>query len=351
MHRAIASLAAWMVALPALAQAPDRELAQPFGWSSSGPSFPYVSAIATPLDDDRVVYAGATQGSGTQSALFQSGDAGASWIDLADAPSGEAVTAIGIDPRNSQNLIALTESDQTAKLYRSADRGATWYHALDTGASCGRSIAFDRVADSAFIACFDRIFRSDDAGITWVRNVSPANDVYGVASSPDGSILAFSSDTIYRSEDAGASWRVVGTAPEACPTILALAVSPDAPETLFVGTGQPTFQHLFCGGVFRSLDGGASWSSADLGLLISNILIDPQEPSRVFASALRCGGFFCPLGGVFMSTDRGETWKDLHFPHDSAGAIALSSSGRTLYAAGGTVFQYRFRRPGVLAPR
>src|ERR1700730_6925171 len=238
-----------MVALPALAQAPDRELAQPYRWSSSGPSFPSVSAIATPLDDDRVVYAGATQGSGTQSALFQSGDAGATWLDLANAPSGEAVTAIGIDPRNSLNLIAETlHADQMATLYRSHDRGATWYHALDTGVSCGRSIAFDQAADSAFVACFDRIFRSDDAGITWVRLVSPANDVYGVASSPDGSILAFSYDTIYRSEDAGASWSVGGTAPQDCPTILTLAVSPDAPKTLFVATGQPTYLSLLCGG-------------------------------------------------------------------------------------------------------
>lgn len=352
MHRAIPSLAVLMVALPVIAQVPAREPVQASRWSSSGPSLPVAYAIATPSDADRLVYTGASQVYETQSALFQSGDAGASWVGLANAPAGETIAAIAIDPRNPLNMIAETRhADQAATLYRSSDRGANWYHAFDAGVRCGSSIAFDSAAGRAFIACGDRFFRSDDAGLTWVRILSPASDVYGVVSSSDASIFAFSYDRIYRTENAGVSWSIVGRAPEACPGIHALAVSPDAPTTLLVGTGQPTFQHLLCGGVFRSFDGGASWSSTNLGLYINSILIDPQEPSRVFASAIKCCGFFSVAGGVFMSTDGGETWENLHFPSDSAGAIALSSSGRTLYVAGGTVFQYRFRRPIVVAPR
>lgn len=347
MRRAFAIFAAVMVGVPIHAQ----ELARVGGWSSSGLPFPVVYTIATPEDDARVVYAGASPLDTSVGALFQSSDRGTSWIDLADAPVGETVTSLAIDPHETRNMIASTRHlDLTTTLYRSTDRGLTWYQGLNIEVGCG-AITFDRVTDSAFVACGDRLFRSDDAGITWLRLVSPASDIYGVATGPDGSVFAFSFSTIYRTQSAGSSWSLVARAPEPCPNISVLAVSPDAPETLYVGTGAPTFQHLLCGGVFRSLDGGATWSSLELGLYISDILIDRREPTRVFASAINCCGFFSVPGGVFMSTDGGSTWKDLRVPYSGAGELALSASGEILYAVAAGLQHYPLRRSIVVPPR
>ena len=72
--------------------------------------------------------------------------------------------------------------------------------------------------------------------------------------------------------------------------IVALAVDPAAPATLYAaGEG---------GGVFKSADGGASWSRFDAGLThtdVAALALDPAAPSRVYAGTLG--------GGVFAIQD------------------------------------------------
>ena len=72
------------------------------------------------------------------------------------------------------------------------------------------------------------------------------------------------------------------------PSVRALAIDPQTPSTLYAGTGN---------GVFRSTDGGASWTAVNSGLTslaIDTLAIDPQNPSTVFAGTSG--------GGVFSTT-------------------------------------------------
>src|SRR5205807_3893879 len=69
-----------------------------------------------------------------------------------------------------------------------------------------------------------------------------------------------------------------------------LAIDPQTPATLYVGTRAD--------GVFRSTDGGESWSAVSAGLPnlpVTALAIDPQTPTILYAGTER--------GGVYKSTD------------------------------------------------
>jgi hypothetical protein len=147
------------------------------------------------------------------------------------------------------------------------------------------------------------------------------------------------------------SWSLVGSAPEACPYLTVVAVSPESSETLYAGTVIPTLRQVQCGGVYRSLDGGGTWTPfAAADEFVTSVLLDPRDPQRIFVAAIRCCGFFSSPGGVLQSSNGGSSWKDLNLYFGAAG-LSLSSSGDILYAASGGVQSLPLRRPAVAAPR
>src|SRR5439155_1064824 len=82
----------------------------------------------------------------------------------------------------------------------------------------------------------------------------------------------------------------------------ALAIDPVTPATLYAGTDS--------NGVFKSTNGGASWSAVNTGLTVktvSNLAIDPQTPATLYTATREAAGF--GSGGVVnKSTDGGGSW-------------------------------------------
>ncbi len=86
--------------------------------------------------------------------------------------------------------------------------------------------------------------------------------------------------------------------------IASLAVAPTDPLIVFAGTSA---------GVYKSVDGGHSWTGPVTGIpltLVGGIAIDPSDPARVFAAVGELPG---DVGswGVYRSTDSGATWARL----------------------------------------
>ena len=79
---------------------------------------------------------------------------------------------------------------------------------------------------------------------------------------------------VYRSQDGGTSWSVLDVFPYGA--VLALAIDPLAPSTLFVGSAYGT--------LLRSSDGGDHWDAGDLLLgAVNQIVVDPSAPGVVYA--------------------------------------------------------------------
>ncbi len=119
-----------------------------------------------------------------------------------------------------------------------------------------------------------------------------------------------------------------------------IAVDPNNPETVWVGTGENNSSRSSYGGmgVYRSDDGGQSWRFMGLGDTdrIGRILIDPNDSDRIYVAAL--GKLYTPGGqrGVFRSTDGGKNWQQVLDGGDWTGVVDLvfkPGDANTLFAA------------------
>jgi photosystem II stability/assembly factor-like uncharacterized protein len=191
---------------------------------------------------------------------------------------------------------------------------------------------------------------ADLAALRW-RLVGPfrggrVGAVVGDPSKPLVFYMGAANGGVWKTTNAGQIWRNISDSVSTISGVGAIAVAPSDPNVIYVGTGERDLREDLThgNGVWRSTDGGASWTS--LGLAPTRqtgaIRVDPRDPDRVYVAAM--GHAFAPNSerGVFRSTDGGASWKKVLFLDDSTGAIDLAmdpSNPRILYAA-----MWRFQR-------
>jgi len=126
---------------------------------------------------------------------------------------------------------------------------------------------------------------------------------------------------VFKSTDGGGSWSQFNTGLTST-SVRALAIDPTSSQTLYVGTS---------GGVFRSTNGGNNWKAVNTGLTgtsVSTLAIAPNSPQTLYAGT--------DGKGVFESTDGGNTWKSVNTGLTSTGINALMIDSRfpkNLYAS------------------
>jgi photosystem II stability/assembly factor-like uncharacterized protein len=126
--------------------------------------------------------------------------------------------------------------------------------------------------------------------------------------------VAVGSGGVWKTENAGTTWKPIfedqGSYSIGCVTI-----DPHRPETIWVGTGENVSgRHVGYGdGVYRSLDGGESWTRMGLSdsQHIGMIRIDPRDSDVVYVAAQ--GPLWSAGGdrGLFKTTDGGATWEKI----------------------------------------
>ena len=144
---------------------------------------------------------------------------------------------------------------------------------------------------------------------------------------------------VWKTVDAGQTWRSVWRGPDVG-SIGALAIAPSDPNVIYAGTGEPDPRTDISSGdgVYRSTDGGRTWTTVGLqdSHQIARIVVDPRDPDVVYVAAE--GNIFAPNTerGVYGSTDGGATWRKLLFVNDSTGAVDVAmdpANSRILYVA------------------
>jgi hypothetical protein len=133
----------------------------------------------------------------------------------------------------------------------------------------------------------------DDAGLTGadVRalEVAPVTDQHAPAT-----VYAGTAKGVFKTTDGGTSWTTTDTVGLTASDVRALAIDPTSPAIVYAGTAN---------GVFKTTDGGTSWAATDaVGLTASDVralAIDPTTPAIVYAGT---------ANGVFKTTDGGTSW-------------------------------------------
>jgi photosystem II stability/assembly factor-like uncharacterized protein len=180
------------------------------------------------------------------------------------------------------------------------------------------------------------LWRTDDAGHSW-RNISDGyfrtSSIGAIAVAPsDANVIWVGSgehpirgqsstygDGVYRSTDQGRTWSHVGLAPTR--QISAVRVHPSNPDLAYVAAQGDRWKGTPERGVYRTADGGKTWTHLLKGLNAtsgaSDLSMDPTNPRILYAAMwdhqrvpwqVRSGG---PGSGIWKTTDGGESWTRL----------------------------------------
>jgi len=171
------------------------------------------------------------------------------------------------------------------------------------------------------------------SGMTW-RSIGPFRGGRAVAVSGvpgGGSTFYFGAvdGGVWKTTDAGTTWTPLFDA-QPVASVGAIAVAPSDPTVIYVGTGESDIRSDLASGegVYKSTDSGKTWQNIGLKdtRQISRIFVSAQDPNTVFVAAL--GHAYGPNEerGVFRSTDGGASWTKVFYRGPQIGAADLSMS-------------------------
>ncbi|HEY1498360.1 MAG TPA: glycoside hydrolase [Acidobacteriaceae bacterium] len=254
-------------------------------------------AVAGVADQPNVFYIGQVDGG-----VWKSTDYGRTWAPIFDAQDTQSIGALAVAPSNSAIVYAasgegLHRPDLSVGdgIYRSEDAGKTWTHLGLRGGEQIPAMAVDPTNPNRLFAAVlghpygpneERgIFRSDDGGKNWKKVLYKGDRIGGsdVVLDPKNPRIVYASlweDTLGPWEDANQ----------------------------YSGTG---------GGLFKSVDGGATWKPLTKGLPEGleqiNVAVAASNPQRLYATLQfkSEGGESYASGrglGVYRSDDAGESW-------------------------------------------
>ncbi|MEQ8423553.1 MAG: glycoside hydrolase, partial [Cyclobacteriaceae bacterium] len=148
----------------------------------------------------------------------------------------------------------------------------------------------------------------------------------GIPSQPNVFFMGVNNGGVWKSEDYGRTWNPIFD-DQPTGSVGDIAVSPSNPNIIYVGSGEGLHRpDLSVGdGVFKSVDGGKTWSHVGLNDVqqIGRLIVHPTNPDIVFVAGL--GHPYGPneMRGVFRTTDGGKSWEKVFYINRNTGAIQI----------------------------
>jgi photosystem II stability/assembly factor-like uncharacterized protein len=160
----------------------------------------------------------------------------------------------------------------------------------------------------------------------------------GVPGQPNVFYMGQVNGGVWKSDDFGRTWNPIFD-DQPTQSIGAIAVAPSDPQIVYVASGEGLQRpDLSVGdGIYRSADAGKTWTHLGLrdGQQIPELVVDPRDPNRLFAAVL--GHPYGPNEerGIFRSTDGGQTWQKVLYKDENTGGSDIKmdpSNPDVLYA-------------------
>src|SRR5213082_2243627 len=155
-----------------------------------------------------------------------------------------------------------------------------------------------------------------------VRNIGSATmsgriSAMAATREPSGKITLFvgaASGGVWKSDDGGTRYRPIFDE-QPVQSIGAIALDPKNAKNVWVGTGESwTRNSVSIGdGVYKSTDGGETWTHAGLekSERIAKVAVSPKSSDTVFVAMPWALWSDSPDRGVYRTTDGGKTWKQI----------------------------------------
>jgi len=181
------------------------------------------------------------------------------------------------------------------------------------------------------------IGRTLDDGATWSLtnySIAPNEAVYDLAATTSAPSVyyASSSSTLQRSTDQGATWSTIGVGLPGGRSPGLIAIAPSSSSVIYVGPRSATYFGIPASGVYKSTDGGDTFTPANAGIedrFVRAIAVHPTNPNIVYVGT----SYY-----LMKTVDGGATWTELPWSGQRATevlAIAIDPNApETVYAAG-----------------
>ena len=182
------------------------------------------------------------------------------------------------------------------------------------------------------------------------RSIGPAGmsgrvpALAAVESNPNIVYAGTAAGGVWKSTNGGLTWTPVFD-DQPVSSIGAIAVDPSNPDVVWVGTGEgnPRNSASIGNGVYRSLDGGRTWSHLGLEKTerIYRIVVHPANPDVVWVAALGQEWGENPERGIYKTEDGGKTWNRVLYVDPRTGGSDLVIDPRNPNKLFASTWQYR----------
>jgi photosystem II stability/assembly factor-like uncharacterized protein len=163
--------------------------------------------------------------------------------------------------------------------------------------------------------------------------------VSGVISQPNTYYFGGTGGGVFKTTDGGASWTPMSDGQFKTGSVGAIGVSESDPNTVYVGMGEPDVRGNAShgDGVYKTMDGGRTWKNVGLQdtQVIGAVRVHPRNPDVVYVAALGHLWGSNPERGIYKTIDGGKTWKQIFTRGPKAGAVDLildPSNANVIYA-------------------
>ena len=303
--------------------------------------------IAVDQQDARTLYVAAWKLERPDGGLWVSHDAGKSWKSV-EGLRGQSIRAFAQAPSNPRELFAGTLEG----VFRSKDGGETWKLISPAGSKEiheVESLAVDPTdAEIVYAGTWHLPWKTTDGGTSWhsiKQGVIDDSDVFSIIVDPvrPGIVFASACSGIYKSENGAELFQKIQGIPSTARRTRVLKQDPANREVVYAGTTEGLYKtvdggksfkrmtgpdvivndvfvdpgdasHVLLatdrGGVLESVDGAASFRSANEGFSgrkVEALLVDRADSNRIYAGVVNDKSY----GGVFASGDGGVKWEQL----------------------------------------
>jgi len=164
--------------------------------------------------------------------------------------------------------------------------------------------------------------------------------VAGVTSEPSTYYMGATGGGVWKTKDYGITWKNISDGYFESPSIGAITVDQNNPKTIYVGTGSDGLRsNIIAGkGVYKTTDGGKKWENIGLKQTgqIGAVEIHPTNPNIVFVAAIGQAFNANAERGLYRSKDGGKTWSKSLYINDEIGIVDVEfapDNPNILYAA------------------